>query len=113
MFALWRSCQHYASPNSTPDAQAKSLGPIFRESSQLPAVGERGRFVARNLGDRWAADGFVQAGALVTTTTADQLRKYDRVRSGELKWSNDDYGALTAADHPHRTRNLDGGPAIR
>ena len=113
MFALWRSCQHYASPDSTPDAQAELLDSILRESSQFPAVGQRGRFVARRIGDRWEAVGFVKAGALVTTTTAAQLRKYDRVRSGELKWSNDNYKALTAADHPHRTDNLDGGPANR
>ncbi|MGW4336794.1 hypothetical protein ACWEK5_28895 [Rhodococcus koreensis] len=107
MFAVWRSCQHYASPDSLPDARAATLETILHASPRLPSAGRASRFVARQVNGQWSAMGFVKDGSLVQTTTATQLRKYDKVRGGDMKWSNDSYRALTAADHPQRTVDLD------
>lgn len=107
MFAVWRSCQHYASPDSLPDASAASLETVLNASSRLPSAGRAARFVARQMNAEWSAVGFIKDGGLVETTRATQLRKYDRVRRREIQWSNDNYRALTAADHPQRTVDLD------
>lgn len=107
MFAVWRSCQHYASPDSTPDAQALSLDTILNAAPKLPAAGRSRRFVARMVDGQWTSVGFIHDGTLVSSTTAAQLRKYDKVRRGEMKWSNDSYSPLTAADHPQVSRDLD------
>lgn len=107
MFAVWRSCQHYASPASLPDAQALSLEKILSAAHKLPAAGRSRRYVARMVDEQWSSVGFIQDGALVSSTTTAQLRKYDKVRRGEMKWSNDKYTPLTDADHPQRSRNLD------
>lgn len=107
MFAVWRSCQHYASPDSLPDAQAASLETVLNASSRLPSAGRASRFVARQMNGQWSAVGFVKNGSMVETTSVTQLRKYDKVRRRAMKWSNDNYKALTPADHPQHTVDLD------
>lgn len=108
MFAIWRSCQHFATPDSIPDAIASKLEVVLGASEQLPSAGRARRFVARRT-DRgqWRSVGFVANGSLIETTTSAQLRKYERVRVGELTWSNDSYRPLSDSDHPSRTVNLD------
>ena len=108
MFAIWRSCQHFATSGSIPDAAGSKLEVILGASEQLPSAGRAHRFVARrNDEGQWLSVGFVAGGALVETTTSAQLRKYERVRAGDLTWSNDNYRPLSDGDHPSRTINLD------
>lgn len=109
VFAIWRSCQHFATPGSIPDAVGSKLEVVLGASEQLPSAGRARRFVARrNDAGQWVSIGFVAGGSLVESTTSTQLRKYERVRVGELTWSNDSYRPLSGGDHPSRTINLDG-----
>ena len=103
MYALWRSCQHYAAANSLPDAQASSLDRLLGEASRLPTVGRRQQFVAKSRGGEWTAAGFVKDGSLRVT---DNVPRYDRIRRGKEKWSNDSYPPLKPSDHPQRTIDL-------
>ena len=108
MFAIWRSCQHFATPGSIPDAMGSRLEVVLAASERMPSAGRARRFVARRIGQgEWRSVGFVANGSLVETTTAAQLRKYERVRVRELTWSNDSYRPLTGSDHPSRTVDLD------
>lgn len=107
MFAIWRSCQHYATPGSLPDAEGGSLDAVLAAAPRLPSHGQARRFIARRHNGGWTAVGFAKGAHLISTTTSAQLVKYDRIRRGELRWSNDNYRALTPSDHPSRTRDLD------
>lgn len=108
VFAIWRSCQHFATPGSTPDAAGSKLEVVLAASEHLPSTGRANRFIARRTDTgQWLSVGFVANGSLIDTTTSAQLRKYERVRTGELTWSNDAYPPLTDRDHPSKTVNLD------
>ncbi len=108
VFAIWRSCQHFATPESTPDAAGSKLEVVLAASEHLPSTGRARRFIARRADTgQWLSVGFVANGLLIETTTSAQLRKYERVRTGELTWSNDAYRPLTDRDHPSKTVNLD------
>lgn len=108
MFAIWRSCQHYATMDSLPDAQAEDAETVLAAAPRLPSYGRARKFLARRRNGSWTAVGFVKGTQLVSTTTA-QLAKYERIRRGQNRWSNDNYRPLTAADHPPYTVDLDSG----
>ena len=40
MFAVWRSCQHYASPDSLPDASAASLETVLNQGRRAGGDGD-------------------------------------------------------------------------
>lgn len=105
MFGVWRSCQHYATRDSLPDAMSSVLQKVLDPTVAISS-GRKERFVTKKAGTQWRAQGFVRDGTLENTTAA-QLTKYDRVRRGEIKWSNDAYPALAGRDHPQRTIDLD------
>ncbi|MDV2474364.1 hypothetical protein F8M49_01175 [Rhodococcus zopfii] len=69
--------------------------------------GRARRFVGRRRNGEWVAVGVIDNVDLVASTTAAQLEKYDKVRRGQINWSNDSYRPLTSADHPQRTLDLD------
>lgn len=108
VFGVWRSCQHYAARGSLPDATSRALEKVL-DPTVAGSSGRKKRFVAKKTGTEWRAQGFAREGTLEQTTTA-QLRKYDRVRKGEITWSNDAYTELTRRDHPQRTTDLDANP---
>ncbi len=111
MFAIWRSCQHYATPESVPDGESGSLDTILAAATILPSHGWARRFIARRYNGGWTAVGFTRGAHLISTTTSAQLVKYERIRRGEIRWSNDNYRALEPSDHPSRTRDLDRKPS--
>lgn len=106
MFALWRTCQHFAEPHSLPDAQSASQEKLLAAAEQLPTMGRAGQYAARETEKGWSGIGFVKHGAL-RTTTPNQLTTYDLCRMGLKPFSNDKYRTLTPADHPQRTVDLD------
>lgn len=108
MFGVWRSCQHYATQDSRPDATSRVLQKVL-DPGVATSQGRKKRFVAKLNGTQWQGQGFVSDGTLENTTAA-QLTRYDRVRRGEIKWSNDAYPVLTERDHPQRTIDLDATP---
>ncbi|UGT64336.1 hypothetical protein [Nocardia asteroides] len=106
MYGLWRTCQHFAEADSIPDATASAGDTVLAAAPTLPRQGRKQQFLARLDGRRWEAVGFVVDGNLRDTSAA-QLRKYEAVRAGHMKWSNDSYAPLRPADHPQRTVDLD------
>lgn len=106
MFALWRTCQHYVTPGSLPDASSATLVGLLAAAADLPTIGRFQQFVAGETESSWASIGFVLDGS-VKDRSAVQLEKYDRCRTGQRKFVNPSYPTLTPADHPQRTVDLD------
>lgn len=111
MYALWRTCQHYATPGAKPLATAASRETILNDAHRLPSTGRFAQFVARGHSDKWTAVGFIDDGS-IKYSKPQQLQKYDECRYRGKKFSNSAYPTLTAADHPSRTIDLD-DPAER
>lgn len=92
-----------------PDAVGSKLEAVLGASEQMPSAGRARRFIARrNDMGQWLRFGFVADGSLVEATTSAQLRKYERVRSGELTWSNDTTARCQTGTTRRETINLDG-----
>lgn len=106
MYALWRTCQHYATPGAIPEGTASCLDTILNQAHRLPSTGKFGHFVAHGLPDRWVAIGFIKHGS-IKYSKPEQLEKYDQCRYHGKKFSNAAYPPLTRADHPSRTVDLD------
>lgn len=108
LFGLWRSCQHFAEPASIPDATSESEELLLAAAPTLPRYGRALQFMASRSdpSSSWAARTFVRRGESRPTSEV-QLRKYNAVRAGHQRWSNDNYDPLEAADHPERTLSLD------
>ncbi|MEV0359132.1 hypothetical protein AB0H71_24045 [Nocardia sp. NPDC050697] len=106
VYGLWRTCQHFAEANSIPDVTASERDTVLAAAATLPPQGRKDQFLAKRGGCGWVAEGFVRDGNL-RVTSAPQLRKYEAVREGRMKWSNDSYSPLRTADHPQRTVDLD------
>jgi hypothetical protein len=106
MFALWRTCQHFATPDALPEASSNSLDTLLEAAADLPRVGQFDQFVARETVRQWASIGFISHGE-VRHSTSSQLIKYDLCRLGDKPFSNAAYPQLTPEDFPQRTVDLD------
>lgn len=104
MYGVWSSVKHFSDAGSIPAVSSDSLDGALIAALHVPVDGRKQKFVARMSGEEWCAVGFISAaGDLVRDTTSAQLDKYDKVRRGQMKWSNNKYRELTSRDHPRRT----------
>ncbi len=106
MYALWRTCHHYATPRSIPEASSSSLQTVLNAATGLPSTGKFGQFVARREADRWVSVGFVKDGS-IKYSKPTQLNVYDLCRNNSRTFSNPSYPPLAKADHPRHTVDLD------
>lgn len=107
MFGVWRSCQHYATPGSLPDATSESREKVVTFSTTIKPYGIRRRqFIGVLINNDWHAVGWAEEGTF-SAIMPGPSRTYEGVRLHGRPWTNKPYGELTDNDHPLRTIDLD------
>ncbi len=106
MFGVWRTCQHYATPGSLPDATSVSREKVVAASTRIKPYNDQRQFIGELRDDVWYVSGWAEKGTFSPAKPGPR-DTYERVRLRGGTFSNDSYSELTDTDHPLRTVDLD------